>query len=73
MFKKLLVPLDRSTLAEQALGPAAAIARGSKAEEVMALLDRSARWPEEVTARYARYPKMGAENRGLAYTNSGIS
>jgi nucleotide-binding universal stress UspA family protein len=32
MFRKLLVPLDRSTLAEQALGPAAAIARGSKAE-----------------------------------------
>src|SRR5512142_1287847 len=27
MFRKLLVPLDRSPLAEQAVGPAAAIAR----------------------------------------------
>lgn len=32
MFRKLLVPLDRSSLAEQALGPAAAIARASHAE-----------------------------------------
>jgi nucleotide-binding universal stress UspA family protein len=32
MFKKLLVPLDRSPLAEQALGAAAAIARASGAE-----------------------------------------
>jgi nucleotide-binding universal stress UspA family protein len=32
MFRKLLVPLDRSALAEQALGPAAAIARASHAE-----------------------------------------
>lgn len=31
MFSKVLVPLDRSTLAEQALGPAAAIARASGA------------------------------------------
>ncbi|HVX38600.1 MAG TPA: universal stress protein [Gemmatimonadaceae bacterium] len=31
MFSKLLVPLDRSRLAEQALGPAAAIARTSNA------------------------------------------
>lgn len=31
MFKKLLVPLDRSSFAEQALGPAAAIARASHA------------------------------------------
>jgi nucleotide-binding universal stress UspA family protein len=31
MFRKLLVPLDRSELAEQALGPAAAIARASHA------------------------------------------
>lgn len=31
MFSKLLVPLDRSSLAEQALGPAAAIARASNA------------------------------------------
>jgi hypothetical protein len=42
-------------------------------KKLLVPLDRSARWPEEVTARYARYPKMGAENRGLAYTNSGIS
>ncbi len=32
MFKKLLVPLDHSPLAEQALGPAAEIARASHAE-----------------------------------------
>jgi nucleotide-binding universal stress UspA family protein len=32
MFKKLLVPLDHSPLAEQALGPAAEIARASQAE-----------------------------------------
>jgi nucleotide-binding universal stress UspA family protein len=32
MFRKLLVPLDRSSLAEQALGPATAIARASQAE-----------------------------------------
>lgn len=31
MFKKLLVPLDRSSLAEEALGPAGAIARASHA------------------------------------------
>lgn len=31
MFSKLLIPLDRSSLAEQALGPAAAIARASNA------------------------------------------
>lgn len=30
MFQKLLVPLDRSDFAEQAIGPAAAIARASK-------------------------------------------
>lgn len=32
MFKKLLVPLDRSALAEQALGQAAALARAAHAE-----------------------------------------
>jgi len=32
MFRKLLVPLDRSPFAEQALGPATIIARGSSAE-----------------------------------------
>jgi len=32
MFRKLLVPLDRSPLAEQAIGQAAAIARASQAE-----------------------------------------
>jgi nucleotide-binding universal stress UspA family protein len=31
MFKKILVPLDRSALAEQAIGQAALIARGAKA------------------------------------------
>jgi nucleotide-binding universal stress UspA family protein len=38
MFKKILVPLDRSPLAEQALGPAAAIARASKAEMELVLV-----------------------------------
>jgi nucleotide-binding universal stress UspA family protein len=38
MFKKLLVPLDRSSLAEQALGPAAAIARASHAEMDLVLV-----------------------------------
>src|SRR4051812_4594057 len=32
MFKKILVPLDRSSLAEQALGPAQAIAHASDGE-----------------------------------------
>jgi nucleotide-binding universal stress UspA family protein len=32
MFRKLLIPLDRSALAEQAIGQAAAIARASQAE-----------------------------------------
>ena len=32
MFKKLLVPLDRSPLAEEAIGPATAIALASHAE-----------------------------------------
>lgn len=32
MFKRILVPLDRSALAEQAIGQAALIARGAKAE-----------------------------------------
>ncbi|MGH7619793.1 MAG: universal stress protein [Gemmatimonadaceae bacterium] len=32
MFKKILVPLDRSAIAEQAVGQAALIARGSNAE-----------------------------------------
>jgi len=31
MFSKILLPLDRSSLAEQAIGPAASIARGSHA------------------------------------------
>lgn len=38
MFRKLLVPLDRSGLAEQALGPAAAIARALHAEIDVALV-----------------------------------
>lgn len=38
MFKKLLVPLDRSPLAEQAIGQAAAIARASQAEIDLALV-----------------------------------
>jgi nucleotide-binding universal stress UspA family protein len=38
MFRKLLVPLDRSALAEQALGPAAAIARASHAEMDLVLV-----------------------------------
>jgi nucleotide-binding universal stress UspA family protein len=32
MFKKILVPLDHSPLAEQAVGPATALARAAKAE-----------------------------------------
>src|SRR5512132_1853966 len=38
MFKKLLVPLDRSPLAEQAIGQAAAIARASQADIDLALV-----------------------------------
>lgn len=38
MFRKLLVPLDRSSLAEQALSPAAAIARASHAEMDLVLV-----------------------------------
>ena len=62
MFKKILVPLDRSSLSEQALGTAEAIARASNGElslviaHPMAPLDGSmiAEWgdrrdPEEVT------------------------
>jgi nucleotide-binding universal stress UspA family protein len=38
MFRKLLVPLDRSSLAEQAVGQAAAIARASRAEIALVLV-----------------------------------
>lgn len=38
MFRKLLVPLDRSPLAEQAVGPAAAIARASHAAIALVLV-----------------------------------
>jgi nucleotide-binding universal stress UspA family protein len=38
MFRKLLIPLDRSPLAEQAIGQAAAIARASKAEMDLVLV-----------------------------------
>ena len=38
MFTKLLVPLDRSPLAEQAIGQAAAIARASKADMDLVLV-----------------------------------
>jgi len=38
MFKKILVPLDQSTLAEQAIGQAMAIARGSAAEVELVLV-----------------------------------
>lgn len=40
MFSKLLVPLDRSPLAEQAIGHAAAIARASHAEIDFVLVDQ---------------------------------
>jgi len=38
MFKKILVPLDRSALAEQAIGQAALIARGAAAEIELVLV-----------------------------------
>ena len=38
MFKKLLVPLDRSSFAEQALGPAVGIARASGAKLVLMMV-----------------------------------
>jgi nucleotide-binding universal stress UspA family protein len=38
MFRKILVPLDRSMFAEQALGPATAIARAAKAEVDLVLV-----------------------------------
>jgi len=41
MFKRLLVPLDRSSLAEQALGQAAAIARSSNAAVDVLLVHES--------------------------------
>ena len=40
MFGRLLVPLDGSSLAEQALGPAAAIARAAGAEVDLVLVHR---------------------------------
>lgn len=43
MFKKLLVPLDRSPLAEQALGRAAAIARATNAAVDLILVHQSVR------------------------------
>ena len=63
MFRKLLVPLDRSALAEQALGPAAAIARGSKAEIDVVLVHQqisldgfpSAPWNEAQAEDEERY------------------
>lgn len=41
MFKKLLVPLDQSSLAEQAIGQAAAIARASGAEIEVVMVHQS--------------------------------
>ncbi len=41
MFRKLLVPLDRSVLAEQAVAPAVAIARASDAEIELVLVHES--------------------------------
>src|SRR4051812_41074403 len=41
MFRTLLVPLDRSTLAEQAVATAAAVARASKGEMSLVLAHRS--------------------------------
>src|SRR5665213_519734 len=38
MFKKLLIPLDRSSLAEQAIGQAVAIVRASKAQMDLVLV-----------------------------------
>src|SRR6185437_8322196 len=38
MFRKILVPLDHSPLAEQAIGPAAALARAARAEMDLVLV-----------------------------------
>jgi nucleotide-binding universal stress UspA family protein len=46
MFRKIMVPLDRSALAEQALGQAAAIARASKAGVDLVLVREPMLLPE---------------------------
>jgi nucleotide-binding universal stress UspA family protein len=46
MFRKIMVPLDRSALAEQALGEAAAIARASRAGVDLVLVQERRALPE---------------------------
>lgn len=70
MFTKLLVPLDRSPLAEQAIGQAAAIARASKAEMDLVLVHQplafdgftDAPWNEQqLTDEHAYLESIAAE------------
>src|SRR3954469_1096180 len=43
MLTRVLVPLDRSSLAEQAIAPATAIAKASKGEVVLVMAHRAER------------------------------
>jgi nucleotide-binding universal stress UspA family protein len=56
MFTKLLVPLDGSALAEQALGPAAAIARAAHASLELVLVHQPAAFADFVDAAWQTNP-----------------
>jgi len=75
MFRKILVPLDRSMFAEQALGPATAIARAARAEIDVVMVHElcplagspDVAWHADQTAGEDRYlASICAELSGLA-------
>jgi nucleotide-binding universal stress UspA family protein len=67
MFTKLLVPLDGSALAEQALGPAAAIARATRASVELVLVHQPAAFADFVDAAWQTNPSK-AEREYIAST-----
>lgn len=59
MFTKLLVPLDGSSLAEQALGPAASIARASHAALDLVMVHQPMAFADFVDAAWQANPSTG--------------
>lgn len=79
MFKRILVPLDRSMFAEQALGPATAIARAAKAEIDLLVVheprplagDRDVAWHAAEEGEEKKYLEaIGSELSSLASIES---
>jgi nucleotide-binding universal stress UspA family protein len=60
MFSKLLVPLDGSSLAEQALGPAASIARATHAAIDLVMVHQPMAFADFVDAAWQASPSSGA-------------